>query len=32
MYGKKIRKNEKMNRFARGQSVIFCNVTLYSVT
>jgi len=32
MYGKKIRKKTKTNRLARGQSVIFCNVTLFSVT
>jgi len=32
MYGKKISFYSKMNRFARGQSVIFCDVTLYSVT
>jgi len=32
MYGKKNRKNTKTIRLARGQSVIFCNVTLFSVT
>jgi len=32
MYGKKIKLMTKTNRLARGQSVIFCNVTLYSVT
>jgi len=32
MYGKKIKLMTKTNRLARGQSVIFCNVTLFSVT
>jgi len=32
MYGKKISFYSKMTRIARGQSVKFCDVTLYSVT
>jgi len=32
MYGKKISFYSKTIRLARGQSVIFCNVTLFSVT